>query len=203
MTVVQRSPNIGLAIRMQRAQLPAKAVEEQPTTPPGDGEIFGVGWFASTLDQTFLLSSELLPDGRWEIKDPDGYRLESSIWEGVPVVVDEDLVVHPVPGPNFHCVELRVETTYYVEWPGRTFFGVIQGTAMTDAHWEFEWDFASAGNPAESRQGHLVAAYGNVLHLRCAPTGTGASLVDTLTARAFSGGVQVGQLVFMGVGIAT
>lgn len=118
------------------------------------------------------------------------------------MVVDPDLVVHPVPGPGFHCVELQIETTYYHDWPGRTYFGVIQGTAMADAHWEFEWDFIAGGNPAESRQGHLVAAYGNVLHLRAAATDTSSSLTDTLTARAYVGGVQVGQLIFRGVGIA-
>jgi hypothetical protein len=48
-----------------------------------------------------------------------------------------------------------------------------------------------------------VAIYGNVLHLRAAATGTSSSLTDTLTAWAFVGGVQVGQLIFKGVGIAT
>lgn len=203
-TKVQTVPGRTVELEMQlrpvaKAAAPAAAA---PSTPPGDGEIFGVGWLGGILDAGTSIRSELLPDGRWDIRDYDGWRLESSIWEGTPVVVDPDLVVHPVPGPGFHCVELQVETTYYHDWPGRTYFGVIQGTAMADAHWEFEWDFIAGGNPAESRQGHLVAAYGNVLHLRAAATDTSSSLTDTLTAWAYVGGVQVGQLIFRGVGIA-
>ena len=202
MTVVQRSPNIGLAIRMQRVQAPGKSTEGETSTPPGDGELFGAGWLGGNLDAGTNLQSELLPDGRWEIRDLDRWRLESSIWVGTPVVLDADFQARPVPGPDFHCVELQVETTYYNDYPGRTYFGVVQGTEMVDARWTFEWDYIAGGDPAVSRQGHIVTTYGNVLHLRCAGTDTSAALVDTLVAWAYVDGAMVGQLTFRAVGIA-
>lgn len=202
MTVIQRTPSLGLTLRMQRIPAAGPAASESPTIP-GEGELFGVGWLGGILDAGDNIAAELLPDGRWDIHDIDRWRLESSIWVGTPVVVNPDFVAQPVPGPGFHCVELQVETTYYQDWPGRTYFGVIQGTAMTDAHWVFEWDYIDGVDPAVSRQGHRVAIYGNVLHLRATVTGASSSLTDTLTARAFVGGVQVGQLIFKGVSIAT
>lgn len=204
-TKVQTVPGRTVELEMQlRPAAKAAAPSSAAPSVPGNDEIFGVGWLAPTLDESPNpnLRSELLPDGRYEIMDYDRLGLESSVWEGTPVYVDPDFVVHPVPGPGFHCVELQVETTYYMTWPGRTYFGVVQGTTMTNVSWEFEWDFASS-DPAVSRQGHRVVTYGNVLHLRCEATGTGSELIDTLTARAFSSGVQVGQLIFRGVAHAS
>lgn len=199
-TAVQTVPGRTVELEMQLRPV-VKAAAPAPAPPPvsGDDEIFGVGWLAPTLDEgpEPNLWSELLPDGRYLIKNSDAWAFEASIWEGVPVFVDADFVVHPVPGPEFHCVELQVDTTYGLPWPGRTFFGVIQGTTMTNVSWEYEWDFVSSG-PDVSRLGHQVVTYGNVLHLICQATGS-TEKTDTLTARAFSSGVQVGQLIFRGV----
>lgn len=165
----------------------------------GVGEVFGVGWLAPTLiDYGMSLPVVHLLDGRYEITGVDGVGLESSVWEGVPQDVDGDGVVRPIPGPNFHCTELQVDTTYWQEWPGMTFFGVIQGASLVNASWELEWDFPSESNPAVSRRGHLAIAYGNILQIRATPTDGSMDEIDTLTARAFSGGSQVGQLIFRG-----
>lgn len=193
---VQKVPGKTAEFGMQLQPLAKVPAQEPPT---GISNLFGAGWLVPTLsDYSGYLTSAQLPDGRYEIKDVYGDGLESSIWEGVPVVVDADYVVHPVSGPGFHCTELQLDTTYWVEWPGRTFFGVLQGTDMSAVRWEIAWDAPSEGNPAVSRQGHYAETYGNVVQVRASNTDGSLEMIDTLTARAFSGGQQVALLIFRG-----
>lgn len=200
---VQKVPGAIAEFGMQLQPLAKAPKAPTAVSATGSGNLFGAGWLLPTLtDYTGYLMSTQLPNGRYEIKEVEGWGLVSSIWEGEPVAIDQDYVVRPVSGPGFHCTELQVGTTYWVEWPGRTFFGVLQGTDMSAVRWEFEWDYPSEASPDVSRRGHLAVAYGNILQVRATATDGSMTETDTLTARAFSGGKQVGQLIFRGDALA-
>lgn len=205
MTIIQRTPDIAITLRMQR--LPKAIATQSGGEDPGGGgddDIIGAGWFLPTLmdrSDAYTLVSESLPGGRWKIQEATEYGLKSSIWEGTPVVV-EDGVVRPVPGPGFRCVELTVESTYYVDFPGWTYFGALQGATMTDAHWVLEWSSPSIGDPLVSAMGHKASTYANVVQVELFHTGTGTGAEELLTARAFSSGVQVAELRLIAIAIA-
>lgn len=195
-TPVQHVPGKTVALELQLKR--GEKAQVQAPQASGAGEVFGVGWLTPTLEEdNWTFTSTQLEDGRYRIVDAFGSGLEDSIWEGVPVSTGE-WVARPISGPGFHCTELQVDTSYFLYWPGLTYFGVIEGSGLSDARWEFEWDFPSEADPAVSRRGHLAVAYGNILQIRATPTDGSMDEIDTLTARAFSGGSQVGQLIFRG-----
>lgn len=206
MTVVQRSPDLGLTLRMQRLPKTVATLSEgeDPGGGGGDDDIIGAGWFLPTLldrSDAFPLESEALPGGRWRIKQVGDTGLKSSIWEGTPVeIVDGE--VRPVPGPGFRCVELTVESTYYSDWPGWTYFGALQGSTMTDVVWLLDWNNPSIGDPLVSAMGHKASTYGNVVQVELFRTGTGGAAEELLNARAFSGGVEVAELRLIAIAIA-
>jgi len=196
-TPVQHVPGKTVALELQLKRGEKAKVQAPPAS--GAGEVFGVGWLTPTLeDDNWVYTSTQLEDGRYRIVELYGGGLEDSIWEGVPVSSSAEHVARPISGPGFHCTELQVDTSYFLYWPGLTYFGVIEGSGLSDARWEFEWDFPSGVDPTVSRRGHIVAAYGNILQVRVSATDGSMDEIDTLTARAFSGGKQVGQLIFRG-----
>ena len=139
-----------------------------------------------------------LGDGQWDINN--GWGIPRSIWEGVPGNLDD---VRPELSAEFRCIEIEVVTSYWIE-AGRDleYFGVIQGATLADARWEFEWDEPHLENPAYSKRLHRAEVFGNVVRVLLTPTGGSPESRETLTARAYSGGAQVGELRLVAIGEA-
>jgi hypothetical protein len=202
----QRVPGrtVDLALRLQPVAVPAPAASSGGGGGGGD-DVLGASWLVpGILDFAASQSSTSLPDGRWEIVtgSPLGYSPVTSIWEGEPDFVDPDSQAWPRPGPGFRCVEIAVDTTEYMAWPGWTFFGVLQGAGLTDAQWTLEWDSPSSGDPAVSVRGHRARTYANVVQVELARTDTSTSSTETLTATALHGGAVVATLVLTAIAIA-
>jgi hypothetical protein len=160
----------------------------------GAGQIDGVSWFSPIFDGWWAWHWDELPDGRWEVNESDGGIL--SIWEGDPQGMEL-----PVPTSTFRCVEITAwsgivggNSTHHV--------GVVQGSAMSDVRWEAAWDAPSVGDPTVSAGiGNRFWTWGNVIVVEQLSTGGaggpgGTNWTETLTATAFSGGTEVGTLVF-------
>ena len=204
MTIVQRTPNLGLTLRMQRNSKPASTGSSEGGGG-GESEVLGAGWLVpAILDFSAFQDSSLLEDGRWEITagSPQGYTPVASIWEGTPDFVDPDGEAWPRPGPGFRCTEITVDSTYYTGWPGWTFFGVLQATGLVDAHWLLEWSSPSSTDPLISSRGHRARTYANVVQVELYPTDTSAAGAETLTATALSGGEVVAVLKLTATSIA-
>ena len=200
---VQTVPGRTVELEMQLRSLSEPVAAPAPSAPPGETDLLGAGWLLPTLaDHVPLLSYELLPDGRHSLKDPEDWGLLNSIWAGEPVF-EEEGIPRPIPGPGFQCVEVSVMTNHFVAWPGFTYFGVLQATTSTDVYWELEWSHPSLHDPLESDWGNKVQAYGNVVQVQLMRNATGMSAEELLTARAFSGGVQVAELRLIAIAIAT
>ncbi|HTH08283.1 MAG TPA: hypothetical protein VMA55_01830 [Acidovorax sp.] len=203
MTIVQRTPNLGLTLRMQRSSKPTAAASS--SGGGGSDDVLGGSWLVpGILDFAASQSSSSLPDGRLEIVTGSllGYSPVTSIWEGEPDFVDPDGQAWPRPGPGFRCVEITVDTTEYMAWPGWTFFGVLQGAGLIDAHWALEWDSPASGDTAVSARGHRARTYANVVQVELVRTDTSTSSTETLTATAIHGGAVVAILKLTAVGIA-
>jgi hypothetical protein len=199
MTVVQRSPNLGLTLRMQRLpQATAPTAGGGGETPTGD--VACTGWLVPRLcwapPEALVVSA--LPDGRTEIHG-DFYdeaaelnygSFLGSVWSGIPVALDGLGRPRPIPGPEFLCVELEIETTYYLPYPGREFMALVPGGS-----WTVEWD-SSTADPLVAASGHRAHVAGGTLALEILNTDGSRDDLDTLTARAFSGTVQIAELVF-------
>ena len=80
------------------------------------------------------------------------------------------------------------------------YFGVIQGATLVDARWEFEWDPANVDDPSFSQRLHRAEVFGNVVRVLLTPTDGSLESRETLTARAYSGGAQVGELKLVAIG---
>ena len=197
MTVVQRSPDVGLALRMQR--LPQAA----PPAAGGDGEcecnVYGAGWLLPKLadfvgrDPESLIVEDL-PGGGYNTYDTFG-NVESSKWVGVPVEVDGPGRPMPVPGPTFQCVELQVSAMD--NYTSGAFFGALQGTQMCDVSWLLSWNFPHEEIAGMSASGHTARAYGNVVHVYVQRIfEASAEMLETLTAVALCKGVEVARMKF-------
>ena len=142
--------------------------------------------------------TDFLGDGQWDINN--GRGIPRSIWEGVPGNLDD---VRPELSAEFRCIEIEVVTSYWIEL-GRDleYFGVIQGATLADARWDFEWNEPHLENPAYSKRLHRAEVFGNVVRVLLTPTDGGPESRETLTARAYSGGAQVGELKLVAIGEA-
>lgn len=198
MTVLQTSPNLGLTLRMQRATSgQATVTGESSESVPAS-----VTWLPlQTLWEGVDVLSESVGAGRWDINN--GWGIPRSIWEGVPAEVDEAGNARPVLSAAFHCHEIEVLTAYWVE-AGRDleYFGVIDGPTLSNARWEFEWDESHLENPAYSKRLHRAEVFGNVIHVVLTLTDGSLESRETLTARAFSGASQIGELKLVALAAA-
>ena len=162
--VIQRTPDLGIKIKLQRLPAPA---------PAGACSVFGAGWLV-TLG----------------LGDEDNWVFEGS-----------DVSAHDYSA-DFRCTQIEIETIYRKEWPGHTFFAVMQGESMSDVRWEFEWD-TPGDDPSVSAMGHAASSFGNVFQVKTQETyGEEGDARETLTVRAFCGDELVSTLTFIAVAIA-
>lgn len=186
-TKVQTVPGRTVELEMQlrpvaKAAAPAAAA---PSTPPGDNDIYGVGWFSPAFATWSFLTWSMEADGRWLLHDEFENLL--SRWEG-----DPGLMELPVPTSTFRCVELR-SVANATGFPLTYHTGVIQGASMADVRWEAFWDVPS-GDPAVSASaGNSFTTWGNVIQV--AQVNTGMEGPETLTATAYAGSAVVGTLI--------
>lgn len=199
-TKVQTVPGRTVELEMQLRPV-AKAVAPALASPGGGTGSVQVTWLPSQALWVNDVFSDDLGGGLWDINN--GWGIPRSIWDGVPTELDEGGSARPVLSAGFRCVEIEVETSYWIDSArDLEYFGVIQGATLADARWEFEWDAPNPGNPALSERLHRAEAFGNVIHVVLTPTGGSPESRETLTARAFSGGVQVGELKLVAIGVA-
>jgi hypothetical protein len=191
MTIVQRTPNLGPTLRMQRASAPA-ANPASDAGSGGEGEINGVGWFSPIFDGWWEWEWEELPGGRWLVHS-EGDAIE-AIWEG-----DRAGMASPAPTAAFRCMEITARANLS-ENVSTTHVGVVQGSSMTDVRWEAAWDAPSVGDPTVSAGiGNRFRTWGNVIVVQQLNTGGsggpgGTDWTETLTATAYSGASVVGEL---------
>ena len=187
-TTVQKVPGRTVELEMQ---LRPVATAPVPAAAPAPANVTWLPhqslWDGVEIEPVFL------GDGRWGINN--GWGIRRSIWEGVPGNLDD---VRPELSAEFRCTEIEVVTSYQIKL--REYFGVIQGATLVDARWEFEWDPASVDDPSFSRQRHRAWAFGNVIRVLLTSADGGLISRETLTARAYSGGAQVGELKLVAIG---
>lgn len=192
-TTVQKVPGRTVELEMQ---LRPVATAPVPAAAPAPAN---VTWLPhQSLWEGVYRETDFLGDGQWDINN--GWGIPRSIWEGVPGNLDD---VRPELSADFRCTEIEVVTTYLIE-AGRDleYFGVIQGATLVDARWEFEWDPANVDDPSFSQRLHRAWAFGNVIRVLLTPTDGSLESQETLIARAFSGGAQVGELKLVAIGEA-
>ena len=192
-TTVQKVPGRTVELEMQ---LRPVATAPVPAAAPAPAN---VTWLPhQSLWDGVDRQTVFLGDGQWDINN--GRGIPRSIWEGVPGNLDD---VRPELSAEFRCTEIEVVITgligaeRYLEY-----FGVIQGATLVDARWEFEWDPANVDDPSFSQRLHRAWAFGNVIRVLLKPTEGGLKSRETLTARAYSGGAQVGELKLVAIGEA-
>ena len=194
-TTVQKVPGRTVELEMQ---LRPVATAAAPAPGGGTGPA-NVTWLPhQSLWDGVERQTDFLGDGQWDINN--GRGIPRSIWEGVPGNLDD---VRPELSAEFRCIEIEVVTSDWIEL-GRDleYFGVIQGATLVDARWEFEWDPANVDDPSFSQRLHRAEVFGNVVRVLLTPTGVGLKSRETLTARAYSGGAQVGELKLVAIGKA-
>lgn len=195
---VQQVPGqtVGLQGRLRPVAAPAPAVQAEG----GDvGDVVCTGWLvpwlcAATSEQ---IGVDVLVDGTTEIygdiTDPvtgiSYTALESSLWAGTPVLLDELDRARPIPGAGFLCTELQIETTYNRPYPGRHFMALAPG-----GNWEAEWDSATT-DPLVAASGHTVIVAGGTLVVVVQDTDTSIDQTETLTASAYAGDTLIAQLI--------
>ena len=192
-TTVQKVPGRTAELEMQ---LRPVATAPAPAAAPAPAN---VTWLPHQSLWGGVRQTVFLGDGQWDINN--GWTIPRSIWEGVPGNLDD---VRPELSADFRCTEIEVVTPYLIG-AGRDleYFGVIQGATLVDARWEFEWDPANVDDPSFSRRLHRAWAFGNVIRVLLTPAGGGLESRETLIARAFSGGAQVGELKLVAMGEAS
>ena len=183
-------------------KVPGRTVELEMQLRPAPGGGTGpanVTWLPhQSLWDGAERQTDFLGDGQWDINN--GWGIPRSIWEGVPGNLDD---VRPELSAEFRCIEIEVVTSYLVEL-GRDleYFGVIRGATLADARWDFEWNEPHLENPAYSKRLHRAEVFGNVVRVLLTPTDGSLESRETLTARAYSGGAQVGELKLVAIGEA-
>ncbi len=188
-TTVQKVPGRTVELEMQ---LRPVATAPVPAAAPAN-----VTWLPhQSLWEGVDIEPVFLGDGRWDIDN--GWRIPRSIWEGVPGNLDD---VRPELSAEFRCTEIEVVTSKWIGL-GRDleYFGVIQGATLVDARWEFEWDPANVDYPSFSQRLHRAEVFGNVVRVLLTRTDGSLESRETLTARAYRGGAQVGELKLVAIG---
>lgn len=198
-TTVQKVPGRTVELEMQLRPVATAPVPAAAPAPGGGTGPANVTWLPhQSLWDGVGRETVFLGDGQWDINN--GWGIPRSIWEGVPGDLDD---VRPELSAEFRCTEIEVVTSYLIE-AGRDleYFGVIQGATLVDARWEFEWDPANVDDPSFSQRLHRAWAFGNVIRVLLTPTDGSLESQETLIARAFSGGAQVGELKLVAIGEA-
>ena len=198
-TTVQKVPGRTVELEMQLRPVATAPVPAAAPAPGGGTGPANVTWLPhQSLWDGVGRETDFLGDGQWDINN--GWGIPRSIWEGIPGNLDD---VRPELSAEFRCIEIEVVTSDWIEL-GRDleYFGVIQGATLADARWEFEWDEPDLENPAYSKRLHRAWAFGNVIRVLLEPTDGRLDDKETLIARAFSGGAQVGELKLVAIGEA-
>ena len=198
-TTVQKVPGRTVELEMQLRPVATAPAPAAAPAPGGGTGPANVTWLPhQSLWDGVDRETVFLGDGRWDINN--GWGIPRSIWEGVPGNLDD---VRPELSAEFRCIEIEVVTSYWIEL-GRDleYFGVIQGATLADARWDFEWNEPHLENPAYSKRLHRAEVFGNVVRVLLTPTDGGLESRETLTARAYSGGAQVGELKLVAIGEA-
>ena len=198
-TTVQKVPGRTVELEMQLRPVATAPVPAAAPAPGGGTGPANVTWLPhQSLWDGVERQTDFLGDGQWDINN--GWGIPRSIWEGVPGDLDD---VRPELSAEFRCIEIEVVTSDWIE-VGRDleYFGVIQGATLADARWEFEWDEPHLENPAYSKRLHRAEVFGNVVRVLLTSTKGGRKSRETLTARAYSGGAQVGELKLVAIGEA-
>ena len=191
-TTVQKVPGRTVELEMQ---LRPVATAPVPAAAPAPAN---VTWLPHQSLWYGVRRTVFLGDGQWDINN--GWGIPRSIWEGVPGNLDD---VRPELSAEFRCTEIEVVTTYLIPaGRGLEYFGVIQGATLVDARWEFEWDPANVDYPSFSQRLHSAEVFGNVVRVLLTPPDGSLESRETLTARAYSGGAQVGELKLVAIGEA-
>ena len=210
-TTVQKVPGRTVELEMQ---LRPVATAPVPAAAPAN-----VTWLPHQSLWRGVWQTVFLGDGQWDINN--GWVIPRSIWEGVPGNLDD---VRPELSAEFRCTEIEVVITGLIGAErDLEYFGVIQGATLVDARWEFEWDPANVDDPSFSQRLHRAWAFGNVIRVLLRPADgslegqemrpadgslegqemrpADGSLKsrETLTARAYSGGAQVGELKLVAI----
>ena len=198
-TTVQKVPGRTVELEMQLRPVATAPVPAAAPAPGGGTGPANVTWLPhQSLWDGVERQTVFLGDGQWDINN--GRGIPRSIWEGVPGDLDD---VRPELSAEFRCTEIEVVTSDWIEL-GRDleYFGVIQGATLVDARWDFEWNKPFFENPAYSRELHRAEVFGNVVRVLLTSTKGGRKSRETLTARAYSGGAQVGELKLVAIGEA-
>lgn len=189
-TTVQKVPGRTVELEMQ---LRPVATAPAPAAAPAPAN---VTWLPhQSLWDGVVRQTVFLGDGRWDINN--GRGIPRSIWEGVPGNLDD---VRPELSAEFRCTEIEVVTYLVNARRDLEYFGVIQGATLVDARWEFKWDPANVDDPSFSRRLHRAWAFGNVIRVLLSHIDSSLKSQETLIARAFSGGAQVGELKLVAIG---
>lgn len=199
---VQQLPGQSVELALQLRPAASSSVAAPSATDPGTVGARCTGWLVPRLcgAPASALAVSTLPDGRIEIHGDSYYAdvdetnygsLLGSVWSGTPPTLDVLGRARPIPGDDFACVELDIETTSNLPFPGRHFMALVPGGT-----WSVEWEIPSE-DPLESTSGHRVTVVGGTLFVVAQDTDGSVNAVDVLTAKAFAGaGVQVAELVF-------
>lgn len=184
---VQQVPGqtVGLQGRLRPVAAPAPVAQ----AAGGDvGDVACTGWLAPWLCGAEFLSVDVLPGGETEITGP-WQGMEVSLWQGTPLLLDEAGFARPVPGGDFVCTEIQINSSLDADYREGGVMAVAPGGV-----WEFEWD-APSGDPANSVGGRSVIVAGDVLAVVIPVTSSSSEDIETLTARAFAGDALVMELV--------
>ena len=184
---VQQVPGqtVGLQVRLRPVAAPAPVAQ----AAGGDaGDVACTGWLAPWLCGAETLTVET-DGGVTEIFGP--YRgMASSLWQGTPLVFDEGEFPRPIPGGDFVCTEMDINSSVDAGYLGGSLMAVCTGGAV----WEFEWSTPSV-YPATSMGGRKVIVAAGVLVVDIPITTTESVTPETLTASAYADGELVMQLV--------
>lgn len=196
-TVPGASVNVGMRLQKVGAATAAGVV---PPVVPDPPEGYCTGWLSAALGLAppYAYEVEALPDGRTEIRgvfyelgETDYRGLASSVWEGAPALLDGDGRPRPIPSDTFACTALSIAVGGGEFFPGLQFMALAPGCT-----WQVEWDLPSEEDPLLSASGHAVAVAGSTVLVQAFNPGYGALPVETLTATAFVGAVEVAQISF-------
>lgn len=200
MTIIQRTPDIRITVRMERTLAPTPSGNASGGGEVPTGDVRCTGWLAPIISTApdHVLVVTTLGEGLTEIHseyydEASGIYyggFEGSLWTGVPALLDEGGNARAIPAEGFVCTELQINTTYYDEFPGRSFIALAPGGT-----WTAEWDSATV-DPLYAASGHYVVITGGTLLLKVVSTDTSADALETLTARAFDGTTQIAELIF-------
>ncbi|WP_440105427.1 hypothetical protein [Acidovorax sp. BL-A-41-H1] len=191
--------SVEVGVRLQKVGAVVAASVAPPVVPdPPEG--YCTGWISQVLSfaPPHAYAVNVLPDGRTEIQgvldeigEADYRGLVSSMWEGVPALLDGEGRALPVPSDTFVCVEMSIDVGRAELLPGMQFMALAPACT-----WLPEWDSPSEEDPLVSASGHVVTVAGSTLLVQAINPGFGDLPVETLTAQAFFGAVQVAQISF-------